>query len=481
MGTQTTVNHSEAPAGSSEVISIRNEATGVVVGTVPSGTPQDVARALELARAGARQWSAIPAHRRSEILLKFVELAKEQADELALLLAAESGKVLAHSRNELETALRIFTGYAEETKRLFGEAIPLDVQPGLEGDLLVTRREPLGVVAAVLAFNFPVELYAQKVGAALAGGNAVIVKPPEDDSLTCVRITELLHQAGVPQKSLQVVTGYGDRVGAPLTTSELIDAVSFTGSSAVGTAIAESAARNGIRAFLELSGNDAFIVCADADVDLAVSHAAMGRLYGNGQVCVATKRIMVAEAVYDRFLQKLLAEVSGKVMGDPTDPQTEIGPLINERAALKVESQVQQAISEGATLLLGGKREGAFFEPTVLEIDADMSIATDDEIFGPVFSVLKFAQVDDAVKLANDSSYGLGGAVFSRDFNQAFAVAAAMQTGMVSINGGNCYRPDLSAFGGYKKSGIGREGFHYTLEEMTQLKSIVMRGILPTA
>lgn len=481
MGTQTTVNHSEAPAGSSEVISIRNEATGVVVGTVPSGTPQDVARALELARAGARQWSAIPAHRRSEILLKFVELAKEQADELALLLAAESGKVLAHSRNELETALRIFTGYAEETKRLFGEAIPLDVQPGLEGDLLVTRREPLGVVAAVLAFNFPVELYAQKVGAALAGGNAVIVKPPEDDSLTCVRITELLHQAGVPQKSLQVVTGYGDRVGAPLTTSELIDAVSFTGSSAVGTAIAESAARNGIRAFLELSGNDAFIVCEDADVDLAVSHAAMGRLYGNGQVCVATKRIMVAEAVYDRFLQKLLAEVSGKVMGDPTDPQTEIGPLINERAALRVESQVQQAISEGATLLLGGKREGAFFEPTVLEIDADMSIATDDEIFGPVFSVLKFAQVDDAVKLANDSSYGLGGAVFSRDFNQAFAVAAAMQTGMVSINGGNCYRPDLSAFGGYKKSGIGREGFHYTLEEMTQLKSIVMRGILPTA
>ncbi len=479
MSTQTTDTHSPSGNDSPELIDIRNEATGAVVGSVRAGTAQDVQHATKRSRAGAQQWAQVPAHRRSEILLKFVELARAQADELAVLLAAESGKILAHSRNELETALRIFTGYAEETKRLFGEAIPLDVQPGLEGDLLVTRREPLGVVAAVLAFNFPVELYAQKVGAALAGGNAVIVKPPEDDSLTCVRLTELLHQAGVPEDSLQVLTGYGAQVGAPLTSSTLIDAISFTGSSAVGTTIAETAARNGIRAFLELSGNDAFIVCEDADVDLAVSHAVMGRLYGNGQVCVATKRIMVAEAVYEKFLAKLLKEVGGKKLGDPTDPDTEIGPLINERAARKVEAQVQQAISEGAVLRLGGTRDGAFFEPTVLEINTQVGIATDDEIFGPVFSVLKFATVQDAVKLANDSAYGLGGAVFSRDFTQAFAVAAAMQTGMVSINGGNCYRPDLSSFGGYKKSGIGREGFHYTLEEMTQLKSIVMRGILP--
>ncbi|MFJ2618624.1 aldehyde dehydrogenase family protein [Glutamicibacter sp. NPDC087344] len=479
MSTQTTDTHSPSGSDSPELIDIRNEATGAVVGSVRAGTAQDVQHATKRGRAGAQQWAQVPAHRRSEILLKFVELARSQSDELAVLLAAESGKILAHSRNELETALRIFTGYAEETKRLFGEAIPLDVQPGLEGDLLVTRREPLGVVAAVLAFNFPVELYAQKVGAALAGGNAVIVKPPEDDSLTCVRLTELLHQAGVPEDSLQVLTGYGAQVGAPLTSSTLIDAISFTGSSAVGTTIAETAARNGIRAFLELSGNDAFIVCEDADVDLAVSHAVMGRLYGNGQVCVATKRIMVAEAVYEKFLAKLLKEVGGKKLGDPTDPDTEIGPLINERAARKVEAQVQQAISEGAVLRLGGTRDGAFFEPTVLEINTQVGIATDDEIFGPVFSVLKFATVQDAVKLANDSAYGLGGAVFSRDFTQAFAVAAAMQTGMVSINGGNCYRPDLSAFGGYKKSGIGREGFHYTLEEMTQLKSIVMRGILP--
>lgn len=480
MDLQMIIDEKKTNSSSEKVIKIRNEATGELVGTIPAGTAEDAARAVSASEQGARQWAAVPAHRRSQILLDFVALAREQADELALLLAAESGKILAHSRNELETALRIFTGYAEETKRLFGEAIPLDVQPGLEGDLLVTRREPLGVVAAVLAFNFPVELYAQKVGAALAGGNAVIVKPPEDDSLTCVRITELLHQAGVPGNTLQVLTGYGPEVGEPLTSSEKINAVSFTGSSAVGTAIGEAAARNGVRAFLELSGNDAFIVCDDADVDLAVEHAVMGRLYGNGQVCVATKRIMVAEQVYDEFLGKLLAAIEGKKLGDPTDPTTEIGPLINERAAKKVEAQVQQALAEGAVLRLGGRREGAFYEPTVLEINSAVGLATDDEIFGPVFSVLKFATVAEAIQLANDSSYGLGGAVFSRDFTSAFAVAAAMQTGMVSINGGNCYRPDLSAFGGYKKSGIGREGFHYTLAEMTQLKSIVMRGILPT-
>ncbi|NQD42221.1 aldehyde dehydrogenase [Glutamicibacter halophytocola] len=468
-------------SASGKTLDVLNVATGEVIDTIPAGSAQDVEAALAVSREGAKQWAATPAHRRSAILLDFVQLVNEEIDELTSLLAGESGKILAHSRNEIDTALRIFTGYAEETKRLFGEAIPLDVQPGLEGDLLVTHREPLGVVAAVLAFNFPVELYAQKVGAALAGGNAVIVKPPEDDSLTCIRLTELLHQAGVPGAALQVLTGLGAEVGAPLTSSPRIDAVSFTGSSAVGTAIGEIAARNSVRAFLELSGNDAFIVCEDADVDLAVSQAAMGRLYGNGQVCVATKRIMVAEAIYDEFVEKLISTVRGKKLGDPTDPQTEVGPLINERAAERVEQQIQQALSEGATLRLGGTRTGAILEPTILEIDERVGISKDDEIFGPVLAVLKFTAVDEAVALANASSYGLGGAVFSANVTRAYDVALKMQTGMVSINGGNCYRPDLSAFGGYKKSGIGREGFHYTLEEMTQIKSIILRGMLPTS
>lgn len=477
---QMIINGQKTDSASGKTIDVLNVATGELIDSIPAGNAQDVETALAAGREGASQWAAVPAHRRSQILLDFVELVNAEIEELTILLAGESGKVLGHSRNEIDTALRIFTGYAEETKRLFGEAIPLDVQPGLEGDLMVTRREPLGVVAAILAFNFPVELYAQKVGAALAGGNAVIVKPPEDDSLTCIRLTELLHQAGVPGATLQVLTGWGAEVGAPLSSSDLIDAVSFTGSSAVGTAIGEAAARNSVRAFLELSGNDAFIVCEDADVDLAVAHAAMGRLYGNGQVCVATKRIMVAEAVFDQFMDKLVSAVEGKKLGDSTDPQTEVGPLINERAAQRVEQQVKQAMSEGAKLRLGGSRKGAIMEPTILEIDENVGIARDEEIFGPVFAVLKFAGTDDAVRLANASSYGLGGAVFSANVTKAFEVALKMQTGMVSINGGNCYRPDLSAFGGYKKSGIGREGFHYTLEEMTQIKSIILRGIIPT-
>ncbi|WP_415853259.1 aldehyde dehydrogenase family protein [Sinomonas sp. G460-2] len=456
----------------------RNVATNEVIDTIPSATPEDIQEALEHAREGAKVWAATPAHRRSAILTKFVEALRANIDELAVLLAGESGKVLAHSRNELETTARIFEGFAEESKRVFGQSIPLDIQPGLEGDLLVTRREPLGVIAAILAFNFPAELYAQKVGAALAAGNAVIVKPPRDDSLTCVRMTDLLLEAGVPGNVLQIITGSGAVAGEYLSRSPLINGLSFTGSTKVGERIAENTARNVVRTFLELNGNDAFIVCDDADLDLAVQHAAIGRLYGNGQVCVATKRILVEESRYEDFLERLTEQVKGKKAGDPTDPSTEIGPLINEGAAKDVENQIQHAVSEGAKIRLGGKRNGAFIEPTILEITREVGIAKDDEIFGPVFSVIPFNGVDEAVEIANDSSFGLGGAVFSKDFHKAFNVASRMETGMVSINGGNCYRPDGSAFGGYKKSGIGREGFLYTLEELTQIKSIVMRGIL---
>lgn len=455
-----------------------NVATNEVIDTIPSATLEDIQEALEHAQEGAKVWAAAPAHKRSAILTNFVGALRENIDELAVLLAGESGKVLAHSRNELETAARIFEGFAEESKRIFGQSIPLDIQPGLEGDLLITKREPLGVIAAILAFNFPAELYAQKVGAALAGGNAVIVKPPQDDSLTCIRMTELLLEAGVPGSTLQIVTGSGSVAGDYLSRSPLINGLSFTGSTKVGEMIAENTARNVVRTFLELNGNDAFIVCDDADIDLAVQHAAIGRLYGNGQVCVATKRILVEESRYSEFLEKLTDEVRGKKAGDPTDPSTEIGPLINERAAKDVENQIQQAVSEGATIRLGGKRDGAFIEPTILEITRKVGIATDDEIFGPVFSLLPFRGIDEAIEIANSSSFGLGGAVFSTDFHKAFYAAGRMQTGMVSINGGNCYRPDGSAFGGYKKSGIGREGFLYTLEELTQIKSIVMRGIL---
>lgn len=477
---QMTINGQKCDAAAGRTIDTLNPATGERIDTIPAASPEEARRAIEHAREGAREWAQVPAHRRSEILLRFVGMVRERMEELVPLLAAESGKVVAHSRSELETALRIFVGYAEETKRIFGEAIPLDVQPGLESDLLLTRREPLGVVVAILAFNFPVELYAQKVGAALAGGNAVIVKPPEDDSLTCIHLTDLLIEAGVPAAALQVVTGTGPEVGEPLASSPDIDVVTFTGSSAVGRAIAVAAARNSVRSFMELNGNDALIVCEDADLDLAATQAAAGRLYGNGQVCVATKRILVAEPVYEKFLERLTEALGEQRLGDPTDPEAEIGPLINERAAEKVERQIAEAVAQGGRLRRGGERRGAFIDPTILEIDSSNGIAADEEIFGPVLSVIRVSGTDEAVEVANASSYGLGGAVFSADMKRAFDVATRMETGMVSINGGNLYRPDLSAFGGYKGSGNGREGFHYTLEEMTQIKNIVLRGVLPS-
>jgi succinate-semialdehyde dehydrogenase / glutarate-semialdehyde dehydrogenase len=472
------INGQKREATSKRVIEIKNMATMEVIDTIPDGTIEDAQEAIDAALEGTKIWSSTPSYRRAEIIMEFVKKCKENKEELAQLLSAESGKLIAHSRNELDTAMRIFEGFAEESKRLFGQTIPLDIQPGLERDLMITKREPLGVIVGILAFNFPAELFAQKVGAALASGNAIIVKPPEDDSLTCIRMAEMLHEAGVPDNALQVITGYGEVVGDYLAKSPMVNAVSFTGSSKVGQIIAQNASKNITRVFLELSGNDAFIVCDDADIDLAVLHAEIGRLYGNGQVCVSTKRILVQKSRYNEFKEKLLDKVANKKYGNQLDETTELGPLINVGAAEHIERQINHAVSQGAKVLLGGKRDNAFIETTVLEVSKEMDVAQNDEIFGPVFCIMPFDNLEEAIEIANNSLYGLNSAIFTRDIYKALDAANRIQAGMVSINGGNCYRPDCSAFGGYKKSGIGREGTAYTLEEFTQIKNIVLRGAM---
>ncbi|OHU18841.1 aldehyde dehydrogenase [Mycobacteroides franklinii] len=465
-------------SASGEVIEIRNKFDDNLIGTVPAGTVQDAQDALDAAPDGFQAWSETPTFRRAAILKEAAAQIRSRRDELSAMLSAENGKTFTHAQLEIDTTARIFDGFAEESKRLFGQTIPLDIQDGMQSDLMVTIREPLGIMVGIVPFNFPAELYAHKVGAALAAGNAMIVKSPEDDPLVTIMLTEILHRAGVPGAALQLVTGYGDIVGDHLSKSPDIAAVTFTGSTAVGAIIAANAGRNIVRVFLELSGNDAFIVCEDADLDAAADHAIAGRTYANGQVCVATKRIMVVRSRYEEFLALLSSRVGALRVGDPSCETTDVGPLITMEAACTVERQILDAVEQGARLLVGGTRRGAFIDPALLEIDTNVGIATDTEIFGPVFAVLAVDDLDAAIDIANSSQFGLNAAVFTNDLHRAIDAGRRIKAGIVSVNGGNTYRPDVAAFGGYKKSGLGREGIAYTLDEFTQVKSIVLRGVL---
>lgn len=452
--------------------------TGELIGQVRADDEHSTQRALEAAQDGFAEWSGLPAHRRAEILERFADLLEAETSSLAQLLTRESGKILADAHGELAAAGRIFRGFARESLRFFGEAIPLDRQAGLEHDLMITKHEPLGVVAAIIAFNFPAELYAHKVAAGLAAGNAVVVKPAESNPLVGIRLTELLHEAGVPENALIVVNGDGATVGGTISRSPLIRAISFTGSSRVGVQIAETAARNMTRTLMELSANDALLVLDDADVDLAVDAALDGRLLANGQVCCATKRIILQQPIVGAFVERLeqrLSEVA--TLSRRPDDHAKIGPLISEPAAERLAAQVEAAVSQGATVVSGGAREGAFFPPTILDVPVNCDIATDEELFGPIFSMITVVDDDDAVRVSNASSFGLTGAVISRDIYRAYRIAERLETAIVSINGSNNYRPDGSAFGGYKQSGLGREGYFSSLHEYTQVKSIVLRGI----
>ncbi|MFM1655601.1 aldehyde dehydrogenase family protein [Brevibacillus sp. B_LB10_24] len=467
-------------AASKKVIEVRNMSDMSLIDTVPEANWQDAQEALEAAVEGAKVWASMPVHKRVDILKRFAAQVRANREELARLLSAENGKTIGNARAEIDTVAGLFEGFAEEASRLFGQTIPLEIQAGLESDLMITKREPLGVIVGIIPFNFPAELFAHKAGAALAGGNAMIVKPPEDDPLTVIRLAEMLHEAGVPGHVLQVVTGYGEEVGAYLANSPLVNAISFTGSTETGTSVYQSGAKNLARVFLELGANDALIVCEDGDVDAAVRHAIEGRLLANGQVCCTNKRILVQQTVFDSFKHKLVQELAVKRLGNQLEESTDVGPLINESAAIKVEQQIQHTVEQGAKIILGGKRvNGTFIEPTVLDgVTREMDVAKDLEIFGPVFALLSFEQLDEAIAITNQSNYGLNAGIFTSDIRKAFQAANAIETGIVSLNGGTCYRPYCSAFGGYKKSGIGREGTAYTLEEVTQIKSIVFRGVM---
>lgn len=466
-------------AKNGSTIEVTNPATGKLIDTIPNSTEEDVDEAVNVAVQGQKAWAKYPIHKRGEILMTFARLVYEERDSLAALLSQETGKPIKEAQNEIANVQIGVKAFVEAAKHMYGNVVPAGTEAGQEKTIQMTLQYPLGVVAAIIPFNFPSDLFCQKVPSALMMGNAVIVKPSTYNPLTLTKMSYLLRKAGVPEGVVEVVHGEGKVVGQALARHKGVHLVSLTGSTGAGMETMKTCSDNLTHVMLELGGNDAFILLEDGDVDLAVEETVWGRMYNTGQVCCASKRFLIHNSVKEEFTRKVVERIKKLKVGDPMDPATEVGCLINEHAAKVVEGQVNQTVAAGANIALGGKRNGAFYEPTVLtDVTRDMEVAKDMEIFGPVVSIIGFDTVDEAIAIANQSSYGLCGNVFTRDMKRAFAVSDALEVGGAVINGASFYRSFEMPFGGWKHSGIGNEGIMTTLKEMSRTKTIVLKNIL---
>lgn len=451
---------------------------GKPLGRLSQTQPGAVQGTVATARQGYDAWHRLPAFERADVLSRAALGMEGEAEALAMMLAQESGKVIRQARLEVHGAIALLRGNTERARSLEGRFLAMQALEQTHQDVGWVERVPLGVVAVILPFNFPVELFAEKVGAALSVGNSVVVKPPPQDPLTVMRVVELMLKAGVPQEVLQVVNG-GAEIASVLVTAPDVSAISLTGSTEAGISVAGSSARLLPRLHLELGGNDPAIVLDDADLELAVAELVPGRILMNGQSCAANKRLLVHTKVLDDFLSLLTAAVGRVRLGDPLDSESDMGPLIDLTAAARVADQISRAATEGATLLKGtGRPVGAMIEPHILaNVPTDAAVARDDEIFGPVFAVIPVDSAEEAIQVANSSRFGLMGSVFGRDVARTLWVAEQLEAGGVVVNGSGNYRPPTVPFGGVKMSGTGREGLGYTIEELTRPKFTVLRRI----
>lgn len=473
------INGERVEAHDGRRIDVVNSATQEFIDTVPMAAAEDVHRAIRAAQKGKVQWGALPVHERSRILFRCADSIDAQREELARSLSTEMGKIIRESRPEIRVCAQIIRGFAEKANHRYGQTMP-NYQIGTENDVIFTRYEPLGVVACISPFNYPVELCFQKVAAALAAGNAVIIKPATDNPLTIMKIVEICWQCGIPGDVLQLVTGRGSEVGTLLAESPDIQAISLTGSTEVGCEVAQQGAKTMKRVFMELGGNDPYIVFEDADLEKAVADAVSGRIQNCGQTCCSPKRFIVQNSVKKAFIAGVLEKIKGIHYGSPLDDATDMGCLISSRAAQNVQKQVELTVAQGAKLVCGGHVvEQTYFEPTVLDlVTPEMSVSNDLEIFGPVFPIIGFDTEDEAVQIANGTIYGLQAGVLTKDMSRAIRVASRLECGGVVINSSGNYRHLDQPFGGWKLSGIGREGVSITLDEMTQAKSYILKNIL---
>ncbi len=453
-------------------LTVTNPFDGQVVDTVPRGERADVDEALESAVRGAKAMRAMPAYERAKMLRRAVERLAQRAEELARTISLEEGKVIAESRAEVVRALETMRLSAEEASRLHGETVPVDASPGGAGKLAFTLRVPCGVVAAVTPFNFPLNLVCHKVGPALAAGNAVVVKPASDTPLSALKLVEVLLESGCPPEAIQCVTGPGGELGEALVADGRVRKVSFTGSRDVGERISRIAGLKKLT--LELGSNSPIIVMPDADLD-KVADAIVQTGYSNaGQSCISAQRVYAPRDCYADLLDALKMRVSALVTGHPLDEKARVGPLVREREAVRVEQWIREAVEQGARVVVGGQRSGAVYAPTVVaDVSPSMRVSR-DELFGPAVGVAAFSTLDEAIALANDSRYGLSASIFTESLEHAMRFAREVEAGNLHVNFGPSWRADLQPYGGLKESGIGKEGPRYAVEEMTELKTVIL-------
>ena len=463
-------------ADSGATFEVTNPASGAVLARLPDMVEGETRRAIEAAAAAWPAWAAKTAKERAAVLRKWYELIMGAQEDLAIIMTSEQGKPLAEARGEVAYGASFIEWFAEEGKRIYGDVIP-HTQPGRR---IVVLKQPIGVVAAITPWNFPNAMITRKCGPALAAGCPIVIKPPAETPLSALALAVLAERAGIPKGIFNIVTtAHSSRVGQEVTANTLVRKFSFTGSTEIGKLLMRQCASTVKKVSLELGGNAPFIVFDDADLDAAVQGAMLSKFRNMGQTCVCANRIFVQDKVHDAFAAKLAAAAAAMKVGDGLAEGVTQGPLINMEAVEKVERLVGDAVAKGAKLMTGGKRHAlghTFFEPTVLSgVTAQMPIAQ-EEIFGPVATLFRFNTEADAIRLANDTEYGLAAYFYARDIGRVWRVAEALEYGIVGINEG-IISTEVAPFGGMKESGIGREGSKYGIEDFLEVKYLAMGGI----
>lgn len=462
-------------ADDASTFEVSNPATGEIVGKAPHMGAPETKRAIDAANAAWPAWRKKTARERALILRKWNDLMLENADDLALIMTAEQGKPLPEAKGEVAYAASFLEWFGEQAKRIEGDTLQ---SPWADRRTVVTR-EPIGVCAAITPWNFPAAMITRKVGPALAAGCPIIVKPAELTPFSAFAMAVLAERAGVPKGVFSVLTGDSKTIGAEMTANPIVRKLSFTGSTAVGRLLMAQSAPTIKKLSLELGGNAPFIVFDDADIDAAVEGAIASKYRNAGQTCVCANRLYVQDGVYDLFAEKLVAAVNKLKVGNGVEAGVTQGPMIEEKAVLKVEQHIADALSKGATLAVGGKRHAlghSFFQPTVLTgVTPSMLVAT-EETFGPLAPLFRFKTEEEVIAMANDTEFGLAAYFYSRDIGRVWRVAEALESGMVGVNTG-LISNEIAPFGGVKQSGLGREGSKYGMDDYLVIKYICMGGV----
>ncbi|MCC6610771.1 MAG: NADP-dependent succinate-semialdehyde dehydrogenase [Burkholderiales bacterium] len=466
------VNGAWANADSGKTLSIRNPATGETLGTVPSMGAAETRRAIEAANAAWPAWRAKTGKERAGILRKWFDLMMANQDDLAMILTAEQGKPLAEAKGEIAYGASFVEWFAEEAKRVYGDTIP-----GHQADKrIVVLKEPIGVCAAITPWNFPNAMITRKAGPALATGCVMVLKPASQTPFSALAIAELAERAGVPKGVFSVVTGSATAIGGEMTGNPLVRKLTFTGSTQIGKVLMEQCAATVKKTSMELGGNAPFIVFDDADLDAAADGAIASKYRNNGQTCVCANRILVQDKVYDAFAEKLAQRVNKLKVGNGMEAGVTTGPLIDTAAVAKVEEHIADAVAKGARIVMGGKRHalgGQFFEPTILaHVTPEMKVAR-EETFGPVAPLFRFKDEAEAIRMSNDTEFGLAAYFYARDLGRVWRVAEGLEYGIIGTNTG-LISTEVAPFGGVKESGVGREGSKYGIEEFLEIKYLCM-------